>query len=196
MYVYILTLIPILYLLYKYVSCKEKENSYDLVIKNYKPERKIDFNKVKNHSQCIIIPFLAQERKYMTHRVFKTVEFTTAEMLIRLCIFKLNTRDEYIQSLINEKIRNLIINYLEVFNYSEELANSLTHKIYMNLCKTELDLFNVLNEVNKQLYINLKTVIDKDIIGLPKNFFWHFNVKYSLNNLVSYIKFVSQNRTI
>lgn len=195
MYVYVVALIPIFYFLYKYIPCKEKQNIYESVLTKYKPERKIDFNNVKNHSQCIIVPFIGQEKKTMTHRVFKTIEFTTVEMFIRLCMFKLNTKDEYIQGLINEKIRTLILKHLEVFPYSDDLAVSFVHKVYLNLCRIDTDLFSVLAEVNKQLFTNLKVNIDESTLVLPKNFFWTPELTYDIDKLISYIKFIAYNRT-
>jgi hypothetical protein len=195
MYIYILTLIPILYFLYRYIPCNNKENTYELILNHYNPTRKIDFNKLKNHSQCVIIPFIEYGPKNMTHKVFKTIEFTTAEMLIRLCVFRISTKDDYIQGLIDEKIRKLILTHLEIFEYSDDLAVSLIHKVYMNLCNIDTDLLNTLNEVNKQLMLNLRVCIDKNTLSLNKNFFWTFNLKYNINNLTTYIKFVSQNRT-
>lgn len=195
MYIYILSLIPILYFLYRCTNCTHKENTYELILARCNPTRKIDFPKLKNHSQCIIIPFIGCEAKIMPHRIFKTIEFTTAEMLTRLCIFKLSTKDDYIQGLIDEKIRKLILTHLKIFEYSDDLAVSLVHKVYMNLCNIDTDLFNTLSEVNKQLMFNLQVCIEKSTLTLNKNFFWTFGLKYNLDNLITYIKFVSQNRT-
>lgn len=175
----------------------QNKNVTDLVCDKYDPERKIlDVSSLKNILTKVNV-FVDSGKTYMTHKLFKSIEFFTAEVIIRNSIFIANTNDDYLKVLAQEKIHNVIKMYIDIFDENKsELIESLKFRLFQNLCKINNDIYNTFKVINKQICKNLDTDYDPEIIHLDKNFFWYPGIKYSIEKLQEFCVFFSQSRRI
>ena len=103
----------LLYTLFGFCHCRNgNKNVSELVCDNYNPERKVlDVVSLKNILNKIG-NFIESGKTYMTHKVFKTIEFFTAEVIIRNSIFIANTNDDYLKVMAQQKIHSVITRYM------------------------------------------------------------------------------------
>jgi hypothetical protein len=172
-----------------YNKCKNIQNDFTKLFRDYEPKRGvISANKLQDNLLMKSLSFFNYPKSHMTHRLFKTIEFFTAETIISHCIDIMKCDDSYknIKSIV--KITNLIDEYKNIFPGNDEVIDSLIYKIYMNCLNIETDvymLYKTLNEVLKSL---TKRTINSYILYFYKNYYWSPHLQYKVKHLIYFIK--------
>jgi hypothetical protein len=134
------------------------------------------------------LSFFSYPKSYMSHRLFKTVEFFTAETIISHCIDIMKCGDSYknIKSIV--KITNLIDGYKNIFIDNDNAIDSLIYKIYINMLNIDTDIYMAYKTMNEILKNLTKKKINDDMLLHYKNYYWTPGLQYRVKHLIHFIK--------
>lgn len=170
-------------------KCKEHKTEFDLLFGHYSPERRYLMRKeLKNNLLVKSLNFLNHKKVYMSHRMFKTLEFYIAESIIGMAIAVSNTEDSYHRVKYVVKITNLLDAYKNIYHNNDDVIVSLVYKIYQNMLRIETDIYELYKVMNEILKTIVHKQINKGVISLYKNFYWQSNLRYKHNSLIEFVK--------
>jgi hypothetical protein len=170
-------------------KCKESKDEFSVLFGHYNPERKcLSSKELKNNLLDKSLSFLDSKNPYITHRMFKTLEFFVAEQIIGTSIIIMNCDDSYNRIKNIVKIHNLIDEYKSIYHNGDEILISLLCKIYQNMLKIETDIYELYKVINGILKTTTHKQLNKSVIVLYKNFYWHSTLKYKGKSLFSFIR--------
>jgi hypothetical protein len=170
-------------------KCKETRNEFSMLFGGYNPERQCMSKKeLRNNLLIKSLAFLENKKVYMTHRMFKTLEFYIAENIIALSIAISNSDDSYNRVKYIVKINNLIDEYKNIYYNNDDVINSLVYRIYQNMLRIETDIYELYKIMNEILKTTVRRQINTGLFTLYKNFFWHSTLRYRYNTLLNFAK--------
>ena len=170
-------------------KCRDIQNDFTRIYRKYNPKRNvISQAKLKDNLLMKSLSFFNYPKSHMSHRLFKTVEFFTAETIISHCIDILKCNDAYknIHSIV--KITNLLDEYKNIFPDNDEIINSLIYKIYINSLNIETDIYMLYKTLNEVLKSLTKKSINSNVLLCYKNYYWYPNLQYRVKHLIHFIK--------
>lgn len=172
-----------------YRKCIQKKRKIDMLFALYCPNRDITSSRVlRQHLLDKSLNFLDRNNVYMSHRMFKTLEFYIAEKIIMYSMDVINKGDSYhhIKNIV--KIDKLVDEYKNIFYEHNELIISLLHKVYQNMLNINCDIYGLHKTINTILKTTVKREIDASVMTLEKNFYWYPGMKYKAKGLINFIR--------
>ena len=170
-------------------KCKEIKNEFGVLFQRYDPERRYFLRKeLKDNLLIKSLNFLDNKKVYMSHRMFKTLEFYVAESIIGISIAISNTEDSYHRIKYIVKINNLIDDYKNIYYNNNDVIDSLIYRIYQNMLKIETDIYTLYKVINEVLKISTHKQINRNLLTLYKNFYWYSTLRFKHNTLVQFVK--------
>ena len=174
---------------YIYRKCIEKKRQIDAVFDLYSPSRNVKSSRtLRLHLIDKTLSFLDRNTVYMSHRMFKTLEFYVAEKILLYAMDTINKNDECVQIKNIVKIDKLIYDYKNIFYEHNELMTSLTHKVYRNMLSINTDIYILYKTVNNILKTTIKREINNDMLSVYKNFYWYNGMRYKGKSLITFIR--------
>jgi len=170
-------------------KCRNETGTFTKLYRNYNPKRNvIQREKLQDNLLMKGLSFFNYPKSYMSHRLYKTVEFFTAETIISHCIDIMNCNDSYknIKSIV--KITNLLEEYKNIFPDNEYILDSLIYKIYINSLNIETDIYMLYKTLNEVLKSLTKKSIDTNVLLFYKNHYWYPTLQYRVKHLIHFIK--------
>ena len=189
MLLYLASLVAGIATYYIYQKCVKKKRKINMMFDLYFPNRDITTSRVlRQHLLDKTLNFLDRNNIYMSHRMFKTLEFYVAEKIILYSLDVINKGDSYHQIKNIVKIDKLVDEYKNIFYENNELMISLVHRVYKNMLNINCDIYELHKTINNILKTTVKREINSEVMTLDKNFYWHMGMKYKAKGLINFIR--------
>jgi hypothetical protein len=183
-----------------YLSCKYRyrldpqEVFWKTLFSNYQPiQTYTNLEELNERYIRISNRFMDQEASCITHKMFKNIEFITAEKLIALANNINISNDSFIIVQDREKMYKILTRYLLIFESDDKdgAIKSLKYRIYMNCTKLQGNVYGIMSIINLFLWNNFKSNIDEELLQtFKKNDFWYHHLFYDYKVLDLYNKFI------
>ncbi len=170
-------------------KCKDSQSDFTRLYRNYNPKRNI-IPKEKLQEVLLMksLAFFNYPKSHISHKLFKTIEFFTAETIISHCIDIMKCNDSYknIKSIV--KITNILEEYKNIFPDNYSVIESLVYRIYINSLHVETDIYMLYKTINEVLKTLTKIKINPVMLLLYKNYYWYPKLHYRVKHLIHFVK--------